>query len=313
MLNNIKLFEECILKKSSYIDPINRKIFGQNVIPMKKNEHNDILFANTKLIEYLTEYNNLNISGDTSQNSKLISLIKKCLQTPGMNLSPFSQYLMVHDLTHDIYINNLTEDEQKYIIDCYLEDRHQMYLNHDYSEIIFQVITDSHSHKRKSKFGIEKIRTIMEKRNFEHYNNAKDKNYYYIFPDKGDSKLFFEILKNENIRFEFASTKQGKMPDALIKIKDKIVIVEHKNIKSTGGGQDKQIAEIIDFIKNGERGIYYVSYLDGVIFNSFDTPSENNKLFRMVENIKGYLEENPYNYFVNTYGFEKLTDYLINN
>lgn len=30
-------------------------------------------------------------------------------------------------------------------------------------------------------------------------------------------------------------------------------------MKSTGGGQDKQITEIIDFIKYGERGVYYVS------------------------------------------------------
>jgi hypothetical protein len=134
---------------------------------------------------------------------------------------------------------------------------------------------------------------------------------YYIFPDNGDKKLFKKILNEENIRFDFASSKQGKNPDALIRINDKIIIVEHKNIKSTGGGQDKQIVEIIDFIKRGERGIYYVSYLDGVLFNEFETPSPTNKLSIIVSDISDNLNNNPYNYFVNTYGFEKLVDYLM--
>ena len=102
------------------------------------------------------------------------------------------------------------------------------------------------------------------------------------------------------------------MPDVLIKYNDVFVVIEHKISKELGGGQDKQMTEIIDFIGYGERGVRYVSYLDGVLFNELKNPRETNKLYRDKNNIIDNLTNNKYNYFVNDYGFKKLINSIIN-
>lgn len=130
-------------------------------------------------------------------------------------------------------------------------------------------------------------------------------------PDNGEKELFKRALDIFHIRFQFATNHQDKMPDAFIKFGDKFIIVEHKKMKSTGGGQDKQITEIIEFIKYGERNVYYVSYLDGILFNKLISPTRKQKLFRSKNDIITNLNNNPYNYFVNAFGFNKLLDNII--
>lgn len=138
-----------------------------------------------------------------------------------------------------------------------------------------------------------------------------DNDKYYILPDAGDNKLFDKIILKNHINFDFRTNHQGKMPDGLIKIDDSFIIIEHKILKESGGGQDKQMTEIIDFIGYGERGVYYISFMDGILFNGLLNPSEKNKLYRDKNNIIENLEKNPYNYFVNEYGFIKLMNNLL--
>ena len=132
-----------------------------------------------------------------------------------------------------------------------------------------------------------------------------------MLPDNGEKEFFKQALEKYLIRFEFVTTHQDKMPDAFIKYNNTFIIVEHKKMKSTGGGQDKQITEIIDFIKYGERGVYYVSYLDGILFNQLIEPPTGQKIYRSKLDIIRNLENNPYNYFVNEYGFNKLINSII--
>jgi len=311
VLNNIDLFNECLKNRVPNIDKIARDALNRIVIPIEKNTYSELLVKNYELIELIKKYNNLNVSGDISQNENIINSIDECLRCDGMNLCPFSQYLMIHDLTYDIYLNELNFVEKKYIIDSYLEDRHQMYMNHDYSDIIFQVMTDNYSHKRKVVIGVEKIRRVCEENGIHHFSGNFDDNIFFLLPDNGEKELFKEALSKFLIKFDFANTHQDKMPDAFIKYNDTFIIVEHKKMKSTGGGQDKQITEIIDFIKFGERGVYYVSYLDGILFNQLINPSARQKIYRSKLDIIRNLENNPYNYFVNEFGFNKLINSII--
>ncbi len=310
MLNNKKLFNECLKYKVKNIDKTARKILNKIIIPENKDNLNDLLVHNSELIELLTQYNN-NYKKSSFCVETIISKIDECLKFEGMNLCPFSQYLMVHDLTYNIYLNKLALEEKKYVIEKYLKDRHQMYKNHNYSSIIFQVLVDNYSHKRKSTIGIEKLKKACENRKIYKFQGNMDSNKYYLLPDSGDKKIFEDIIQHFNIRFQFAEKHQGKMPDIFIKYNDRFIIVEHKKIKETGGGQDKQITEIIEFIKQGERGVNYVSYLDGILFNELINPPLNNKTYRMKNDIINYLSNNPYNYFVNEYGFNKLLDSII--
>lgn len=313
MLNNIDLFNECLENKVKNIDPYNREILNKVIIPDKKDVFCELLNINYKLIDLITKFNHYNVIGDNSNTKEIINEIDKCLKYEGMNFCPFSQYLMIHDVNYDMYLNVLDMKEKEFIIKCYIEDRHQMYLNIDYSDIIFQVLSDNYSHKRKGRLGVKKLEKIcqdfgMEKiMSEEQLKNDK----YYILPDSDGKKLFKLILEIYNIHFDFEKSHQGKNPDLLIKWNDIFVIVEHKNSKELGGGQDKQMTEIIDFIGYDERGIHYVSYLDGVLFNDLKDPRDTNKIYRDKMHILNNLEHNKYNYFVNNYGFKKLISSII--
>jgi len=83
-----------------------------------------------------------------------------------------------------------------------------------------------------------------------------------------------------------------------------------EHIKESGGAQDKQIVEAIDFIKYSEKSeyIHYVSFLDGVYFNKFifaDSSTES-KIRKQKEDIERYLKNNPQNFFVNTAGLKEI-------
>lgn len=313
MLNNIELFYECLENRVPNIDKVAKDALNKVVIPFEKGTNNELLIKNNQLIELLNKYNNLKTNGDIYQFENIIKSIDECLETEGMNLCPFSQYLMIHDLTYDIYLEELNYEEKKYIIESYLEDRHQMYLNHDYSNIVFQVMTDNYSHKRKAVIGIEKIKKVCKSNGIQHFNDNLDEDIFYILPDNGEKELFKQLLDKYHINFEFAKVHQDKMPDAFIKFNDVFIIVEHKKMKTSGGGQDKQMTEIIDFIKYGERGVHYVSYLDGILFNQLINPSSSKKIYRSKMDIIKNLQDNPYNYFVSEFGFEKLINYVVTN
>jgi hypothetical protein len=281
MLNNIELFNECLENRVPNIDVIAREALNKKIIPEEKAEYSKLLAKNTELIELIIKYNNYNINGDSSYNSEIISKIDECLNYEGMNLCPFSQYLMVHDLTHDIYLKELTNEEKEYLINCYIEDRHQMYLNHDYSDIIFQVLNDNYSHKRKTAIGVEKIRRTCEENEIYHFDGNYNKEKFFLLPDNGEKEEFKYALKMFHIKFDFALSHQDKMPDA--------------------------------FIKYSERDVYYISYLDGILFNQLIDPPKRRKIYRSKNDILVNLQNNPYNYFVNEYGFNKLLDNLSNN
>lgn len=149
MLNNLDLFYECLQHRVPNIDKITRDVLNRIVIPVEDDAYSELLLKNYELIELIEKYNNLNINGNLSQNDEIINSIDDCLHFEGMNLCPFSQYLMIHDLTYDIYLNELSIEEKKYIVESYLEHRHQMYMNHEYSDIIFQVMTDNYVIKEK--------------------------------------------------------------------------------------------------------------------------------------------------------------------
>lgn len=313
MLNNVELFNECLANRVHNIDLIARETLNKVIIPEERDGYSELLAKNTELIELIIQYNNYNVNGDITHKIEIVSQIDECLKYEGMNLCPFSQYLMVHDLTHDIYLSELSFDEKKYIINSYIEDRHQMYLNYDYSDMIFQVLNDNYSHKRKTAIGVEKIRRTCEENNIYNFDGNYDTEKFFLLPDNGEKDAFKSALDLFHIKFEFASNHQDKMPDAFVKLNNKFVIVEHKKMKSTGGGQDKQITEIIEFIKYGERDVYYVSYLDGILFNQLINPSITKKIYISKNDIIANLTNNPYNYFVNEYGFDKLLNNIVNN
>ncbi len=100
------------------------------------------------------------------------------------------------------------------------------------------------------------------------------------------------------------------MPDFLIRHKKDIFILEHKHKKEGGGGQDKQIKELIDVVKIKSDQHHFVAFLDGIHSNTIlaasDRGSVSPKVKAQYRDILKALRTNKGNYWINTDGFQKL-------
>ncbi len=89
----------------------------------------------------------------------------------------------------------------------------------------------------------------------------------------------------------------------------RIFLCEAKHLNTSGGEQDKQIAELIEVIslKEQNKNTTYVAFLDGSYSNVLlGIGDGGDKLTTQRKEIKKYLLHNPNNFWVNTAGFEAL-------
>lgn len=100
------------------------------------------------------------------------------------------------------------------------------------------------------------------------------------------------------------------MPDYALLVGAATVIVEHKHMKELGGGQDKQILEISHFLQQSDENTFYVSFLDGILFNQLFSAAATGKVKRQQIEIRTALTQYARSYFVNTAGFERLAKQL---
>ena len=98
------------------------------------------------------------------------------------------------------------------------------------------------------------------------------------------------------------------------KYKNRIFLIEAKHLNTSGGGQDKQISELIEILNLKEKtpNISYISFLDGSYSNIVLLNTKaGEKLKTQRKEIKKYLKKNPNNYWLNTAGFKALFTDLI--
>lgn len=319
MISNNEMLEYCLNNPDNVIDKYYEGLLERKIIPEDSRTKNSLTEANKQMIDLFTTIQTLNNMGDFSKDDEIVKKINEILKTTeNINYSPFIQYLMIHNINYGIYLN-LSFSEQKMFIKEYIKDRHSMYLSHGYSNIVYQVLSDNYSHKRKADLGTKKIRTQVEALGIKHYNEENKDGTYYISPDKGDTKLFEELIKKYKIDYPYYNIKNGKLPDLFLKIDKKFVIVEHKNMKQGGGHQNNVMVEVKDFVnETSDNRVYFVSYMDGIYFKSIfqdaikeETFEGKNKTERTINNIRNIFEKNPNSYFVNTKGFEKLISELL--
>lgn len=106
-----------------------------------------------------------------------------------------------------------------------------------------------------------------------------------------------------------AAKKQNKKLDLIIKVRGKTFLCEAKHLNTSGGGQDKQIAELIEIIslKEQNENISYIAFLDGSYSNILLGDEDGgDKLTIQRKEIKKCLLRNPRSFWVNTTGFEAL-------
>ena len=285
------------------------------VIPNSSDEENTLTSNNKTLLELITTFDILNGKYNKTFTDgmvqKIVHDIISILDTTDyINYSAFVQFFMVYNFTYSIYKTLSIEQKEKLIYDMlkkYCSERHRLYSNHGYTNIVLQVMCDNYSHKRNSKTGIEKFLSILSGAGkFERLENIteiveKDKSYF--LPDKGDRGLFEHFLRFFNLTMESRSIEHNKLPDVVFKCGDQYYICELKTMKEGGGGQNKQMVEVAYFIKFSEKNtnIHYITFLDG-IYSNIIFHDRSPKVVVQRNAIVNALRENPGNYFFNTGG-----------
>lgn len=321
MINNIKLFETCIKNKEPYVDKYYVKD-NKPVITDDNKKINKLMKANTEILDNISAYKIANKSKNVKMQETILQNIVSLLKTTGINNAEFTSYWATKDMSYSSYKTFKTTpliqiEFVKNIIPEFIKDRHLLYKMHGYSFTTLQVVKDSKAHKGNGSAGNKKITSLFEDFGFSHFTSNEisefiKSNKVFIYPDKTDKILFKKILSHYKINFEWSKNHENKQTDFLFKIGNKIFIMEHKHMKESGGGQDKQMSEIINFISYKDKNICYVSFLDGIYFNvladkniTAGKPFEQRK--SIINNLKTYKE----NYFVNTKGFVELIKSLI--
>jgi len=318
-INNIRLFKFSLDNPEPIIDNFYLK-GGDLIISKDSKDSTNLMRKNCDLLESISAYNFAKKNKSKLTAKKAIEKILEIVKNKNINYSEFVSFWPVVDISYSLFRELNTEDQLeivKSITDKYIKLRHDLYLSHGYTATTFQVGKDAKAHKESGSLGIYKVSKILDKVGFKKANGESVKIFIeggkkYIEADKKGKKLFKELLNFYKIKFLWSSKNDQKMPDFLIKHKKDIFIVEHKHIKEGGGGQNKQITEVISFIGLGESNpkIHYTSFLDGIYFNLFVNKKylKRGKILNQFENIKKNLKHNKQNYFVNTAGFKKLLE-----
>ena len=104
--------------------------------------------------------------------------------------------------------------------------------------------------------------------------------------------------------------------DLIIKHHDQFFFCEAKHINTSGGGQDKQLSELIEITNLNEhnKNIHFIAFLDGKYSNILlDEKYQSPKLLTQRNQIINNLKNNPGNFWVNSFGFKKLFEDLISS
>lgn len=288
---------------------------GKLVITQTATEKNALMRGNERLIELITVFKYLKAEKKNANDADISKIVIQVLEildkVEGINFTAFSQFFMVHNSAHSSYLKFSPDKKYAFIYEMlcrFCDERHSIYLSHGYSSSMLQVVADNYSHKRNSKTTINKITDFLSKFDFtpaetlEEFESARS----YFLPDKGGMKVFRHFKDKFAIEMKAAENEQGKLPDIVFNFDGDFFIVEAKMMKGAGGGQDKQLVEIINFIRYAERrkNVHYLTYLDGEYFEMLFAEKRSKKIQTQCEDIVACLKNCPQNYFVNPAGFD---------
>lgn len=286
------------------------------IIPTTCTETNALVEKNARLIELISVFSYLYKKGKTKEDAAVKEVLAEVCEilvhTEGINFSPLSQFFMVYNSSYSSFLSYSAQEKLEFLymmLTLYVQKRHIMYTSHGYTNTLLQVVCDNYSHKRKSKATIVKVSDLLKEKGFEPSKTREEleRGQGFILPDKGDEKLFAEFRHEFHVELACAKNEQDKLPDMVFALKGHYYIVEMKTMKGSGGGQDKQLTEIINFIRYKEQDerIHYITYLDGEYSNLLHGIHKQPKIQRQYDDIMACLRENSGNYFLNTAGFKK--------
>jgi hypothetical protein len=275
------------------------------------------LEAVNRLREHITAYCVLQELGESDETRRrvLIAIDALLLSVEKIQYTEFVAYWKCLDLTFSVY-RKIHDDSQRYALlenalENYCEHRRKLYDRLGYTPVIQQALYDSAKARSQGVSGVQKLQQILQQaigKEVPPVSRPEDfssSRFCQFVPSKHNQELFREIMQSLNAKYEFGATHQEKIPDLVVKLRGKVFVVEAKHIKEPGGAQDKQIAELISYIRQEEDSklpVRYVAFLDGLYFNLLAGAKEGTKLAHQRQDIETALKANPRNYFVNTVG-----------
>lgn len=315
-MTNIELLGFSTRNPEPFFDPYYSKQARQLVISSDKGSPNALQRANAVIRRNITALEALVGKNEKEAELKLAAEIVSALEQEGINNSEFTSYWEVNDVSVSIYRKLEPEDQGRFVLEMakrYIQDRHSVYSAYGYSDTTLQVKADSFAHKRSGGQGQAKVLEILAGSGIKLFARNDLRDFCegpdsVVLADSTGKTLFDQFVQSKGLEFSWGPAHENKRPDFLIKAKGGFWIVEHKHMKEFGGGQNKQINEIIDFIGQREEQpeIHYVSFLDGILFNRIFLHEGDRKMEAQRSKIFSNLKACPNNLFVNTAGFEKL-------
>jgi len=181
-------------------------------------------------------------------------------------------------------------------------------LNESVPEEWIQAILDSNSGRKKGSCGENKLLRILENRGFKRVDDWDGFNKNHKCVARFSNTFDLDIVR-EKLNIKIKTKKQNKRLDLIIKDNKKIFLLEAKHLNTAGGGQDKQLSELIELLSLSEKNksIYYIAFLDGNYSNTLlGNKNVKGKLNTQRKDITKFLKNNPNNYWVNTAGFKSI-------
>ena len=197
-------------------------------------------------------------------------------------------------------------------LDLLKEITERYFTNRILSEMVpeewVQAILDTNASRKKGKCGEIKLKSILNKLGFIEVKNWED-----FFGQHNCVASFSKVFNlkrvRQNLKAKIKTKKQNKKLDLIIKSGEKIFLLEAKHLNTSGGGQDKQISELIEILslKENNLKISYISFIDGNYSNIIlGKQGGSEKLETQREEINKHLRGNQRNFCLNTAGFKSL-------
>jgi Holliday junction resolvase len=320
------IHDKFILENTNYLEKVNylRDLLTTYCILIKINETTSAHMQS----EATTQPPVANVRSENSRNTchKVLQEIDRLLlNVDDIQHTEFVAYFKCLGISHSDYRKKVDLQQRlavlARILERYCERRKEQYDQFGYTHVIQQALYDSAVSRTQGSSGVQKLRHLIAQVSQESVGviyethtafGLVNSQYDCFLPIASKKREFFKIVKEMEISYEYGSKNQQKIPDLVIKIKGKLLILEAKHIKESGGAQDKQINELITFIRQKEnKPVSYVAFLDGRYFNKFIGTSLSGKVQEQRDAIEKVLQEHPSNYFVNTAGLRQLlTDLL---
>ena len=318
MIDGLALFHECLNHREPLVDE--NYCYDQLIIsPKAEDVKTEVMNVWQRVQDRITC---AKVSLQDGDNLAYIQHLQKLddelMGGEHANYLEFTSFFPVMDVSFSMYKKLKYQERIEFLgklLKAFIEKRHSVYSSHGYSPSTIQVRKDFEKHKSQGNFGNKKIeRMLITCEYVKAY--LKDEPYAYCSVDKEMGKKSLRKLVYDGATWydEWSSKREGKTADMLFRNDNGYFICEAKHVKEGGGGQDKQVNEIIAFIANQNHvdrktDVFYVSFLDGVYFNKFINPSpRSQKVCQQKASIEDALSKGRQNYFVNTYGLRRLIE-----